>query len=59
MVSDGGGWTLVASIHEDSISSKCTSGDKWSLTSDTYGSKGKNQENCYDTIDLVIEFLLK
>ena len=29
---DGGGWTLVATIHENNINSsgRCTSGDKWS-----------------------------
>ena len=29
---DGGGWTLVATIHENNInaSGRCTSGDKWS-----------------------------
>jgi len=37
MVSDGGGWTLVASIHEDSIYSGCSDGDKWSLTTDREG----------------------
>ena len=30
MSTSGGGWTLVASIHENNIDGKCTSGDKWS-----------------------------
>ena len=30
MTSDGGGWTLVASVHENDINGKCTIGDKWS-----------------------------
>ena len=30
MTSDGGGWTMVASIHENNINGKCTVGDKWS-----------------------------
>ena len=30
MTSDGGGWTLVASVHENNINGKCTAGDKWS-----------------------------
>ena len=30
MTSDGGGWTLVASVHENNINGKCTVGDKWS-----------------------------
>ncbi|XP_039250619.2 uncharacterized protein LOC120328249 [Styela clava] len=30
MESAGGGWTLVASIHENNIGGKCTLGDMWS-----------------------------
>ncbi|XP_018667428.3 intelectin-1b [Ciona intestinalis] len=30
MTTDGGGWTLVASIHENDINGKCTAGDRWS-----------------------------
>ena len=30
MTTDGGGWTLVASVHENNINGKCTVGDKWS-----------------------------
>ncbi|XP_041070082.1 intelectin-1a-like [Carcharodon carcharias] len=30
MTSNGGGWTLVASIHENNINGKCTIGDRWS-----------------------------
>ena len=30
MDTDGGGWTLVAAIHENNINGKCTVGDKWS-----------------------------
>lgn len=30
MTSEEGGWTLVASIHENNINGKCTIGDKWS-----------------------------
>lgn len=30
MATDGGGWTLVASIHENNIHGKCTHGDRWS-----------------------------
>ncbi|XP_028662838.1 intelectin-1a-like isoform X1 [Erpetoichthys calabaricus] len=29
MTTDGGGWTLVASIHENNINGKCTLGDRW------------------------------
>ncbi|XP_062049707.1 intelectin-2-like [Lepus europaeus] len=30
MTTDGGGWTLVASVHENYMAGKCTSGDRWS-----------------------------
>ncbi|XP_066454885.1 intelectin-1-like [Eleutherodactylus coqui] len=30
MTTDGGGWTLVASIHENNMYGKCTLGDRWS-----------------------------
>ena len=30
MDTDGGGWTLVAAVHENDITGKCTVGDKWS-----------------------------
>ncbi|XP_014033281.1 intelectin-like [Salmo salar] len=29
MTTAGGGWTLVASVHEDNIYGKCTVGDRW------------------------------
>uniref|UniRef100_A0A3P8XK21 Fibrinogen C-terminal domain-containing protein n=1 Tax=Esox lucius TaxID=8010 RepID=A0A3P8XK21_ESOLU len=29
MTTAGGGWTLVASVHEDNIYGKCTLGDRW------------------------------
>nr|DBA19862.1 TPA: hypothetical protein GDO54_015624 [Pyxicephalus adspersus] len=29
MTTDGGGWTLVASIHENNLYGKCTNGDRW------------------------------
>ncbi|XP_043915661.1 intelectin-1a-like isoform X2 [Protopterus annectens] len=32
MTSNGGGWTLVASIHENNMYGKCTYGDRWSST---------------------------
>ncbi|XP_063285820.1 intelectin-1-like isoform X1 [Pelobates fuscus] len=38
MTTDGGGWTLVASIHENNLLGKCTVGDRWS-------SQGGNNEN--------------
>ncbi|XP_071985594.1 intelectin-1-like [Engystomops pustulosus] len=30
MTTDGGGWTLVASVHENNMHGKCTVGDRWS-----------------------------
>ncbi|XP_040091315.1 intelectin-2-like [Oryx dammah] len=30
MTSRGGGWTLVASVHENNMRGKCTVGDRWS-----------------------------
>uniref|UniRef100_A0A8C5N3Y8 Fibrinogen C-terminal domain-containing protein n=1 Tax=Leptobrachium leishanense TaxID=445787 RepID=A0A8C5N3Y8_9ANUR len=30
MTTNGGGWTLVASIHENNMYGKCTVGDRWS-----------------------------
>ncbi|XP_078491101.1 uncharacterized protein LOC144747153 [Ciona intestinalis] len=29
MITAGGGWTLVASVHENDINGKCTTGDMW------------------------------
>lgn len=29
MTTAGGGWTLVASVHENNLYGKCTSGDRW------------------------------
>jgi len=43
MTSAGGGWTLVASVHENNIKGKCTLGDNWSSdqgrTSNNYNGK--------------------
>ncbi|XP_049999069.1 intelectin-1a-like [Alexandromys fortis] len=30
MTTDGGGWTLVASVHENNMRGRCTVGDRWS-----------------------------
>ncbi|KAM3913998.1 intelectin-1-like [Leptodactylus fuscus] len=30
MRTNGGGWTLVASVHENNLNGKCTVGDRWS-----------------------------
>lgn len=38
METNGGGWTLVASVHENNMQGKCTTGDKWSDELDYYSS---------------------
>ncbi|XP_056389625.1 intelectin-1-like [Hyla sarda] len=39
MTTNGGGWTLVASIHENNINGKCTIGDRWT------SQQGNNKNN--------------
>ncbi|XP_066454886.1 intelectin-1-like [Eleutherodactylus coqui] len=39
MTTNGGGWTLVASIHENNMNGKCTEGDRWS------SQQGNNPKN--------------
>ncbi|KAM8933738.1 intelectin-1-like [Pelodytes ibericus] len=41
MTTNGGGWTLVASIHENDMNGKCTVGDRWSSQQ---GNKENNPE---------------
>ncbi|CAK8698178.1 unnamed protein product [Clavelina lepadiformis] len=41
MTTDGGGWTLVASIHDNDVSGRCTAGDKWS------SERGNNPQNAH------------
>jgi len=45
MTKDGGGWTLVASIHENNQDGKCTSGDNWSGNQSPNGPPMKSWEN--------------
>jgi len=47
MSAAGGGWTLIASIHEDDINSKCSPNDKWSSASYDYdmSSSYRNWDN--------------
>nr|XP_002121647.1 intelectin-1b-like [Ciona intestinalis] len=50
MATNGGGWTLVAAVHENNIKGKCTKGDLWSsdqgygYSRNTYNGTG-NWEN--------------
>ncbi|XP_075687251.1 intelectin-1-like [Rhinoderma darwinii] len=39
LTTNGGGWTLVASIHENNLNGKCTIGDRWS------SQQGNNENN--------------
>lgn len=48
MNKDGGGWTLVATIHENSIGQgfgKCTVGDKWSSEQGNLAGRPRGEEN--------------
>ena len=40
---NGGGWTLVASVHEDNIRAKCSAGDLWTNTN---GNNGRGTKVC-------------
>ncbi|KAG8453376.1 hypothetical protein GDO86_000126 [Hymenochirus boettgeri] len=40
MMTDGGGWTLVASVHENFMAGKCTVGDRWSSQQGNLGGGG-------------------
>lgn len=40
-----GGWTLVASVHENNIDGKCSPGDNWSGNMGINGKSTKNWEN--------------
>ena len=46
MESAGGGWTLVASVHEYDINGKCTTGDNWS-SDGTISSSDYNGEKLF------------
>ncbi|CAJ0925238.1 unnamed protein product [Ranitomeya imitator] len=45
MTTDGGGWTLVASVHENDIKGKCTEGDRWTSQSGNNANKPKGDDN--------------
>ncbi|XP_073442002.1 intelectin-1-like [Dendrobates tinctorius] len=45
MTTDGGGWTLVASVHENDIKGKCTVGDRWTSQSGNNANKPKGDDN--------------
>ncbi|XP_069611963.1 intelectin-1-like isoform X1 [Ranitomeya imitator] len=45
MTTDGGGWTLVASVHENNMDGKCTVGDRWSSQSGNNINNPKGDNN--------------
>ncbi|KAG8552356.1 hypothetical protein GDO81_004489, partial [Engystomops pustulosus] len=45
MTTDGGGWTLVASVHENNMNGKCTVGDRWSSQSGNNANNPKGDGN--------------
>ncbi|XP_066457737.1 intelectin-1a-like [Eleutherodactylus coqui] len=45
MTTDGGGWTLVASIHENNMHGKCTEGDRWSSQQGNNPNNPKGDDN--------------
>ena len=49
MTTDGGGWTLVSSVHEDNIADKCGDGDKWSSTTGNNINSPKGDGNWENT----------
>ncbi|XP_068103127.1 intelectin-1-like [Hyperolius riggenbachi] len=45
MTTSGGGWTLVASIHENNMNGKCTTGDRWSSQQGNNASNAEGDGN--------------
>ncbi|XP_069806886.1 intelectin-1-like [Dendropsophus ebraccatus] len=45
MTTNGGGWTLVASIHENNIHGKCTLGDRWTSQQGNNANNPKGEGN--------------
>ncbi|XP_075208482.1 intelectin-1-like isoform X1 [Anomaloglossus baeobatrachus] len=45
MTTNGGGWTLVASIHENNINGKCTEGDRWTSQSGNNANNPNGDDN--------------
>lgn len=45
MTTDGGGWTLVASVHENNMNGKCTVGDRWSSQEGSNINNPKGDDN--------------
>ena len=47
METDGGGWTLVAAVHENNIQGKCTMGDNWSSDQGLISQSSYNGETLF------------
>ncbi|KAM3913211.1 intelectin-1-like [Leptodactylus fuscus] len=45
MTTNGGGWTLVASVHENNMNGKCTVGDRWSSQTGNNANNPKGDDN--------------
>ncbi|XP_077310333.1 intelectin-1-like [Lithobates pipiens] len=45
MTTNGGGWTLVASVHENNMNGKCTQGDRWSSQQGNYPNNPAGEGN--------------
>ncbi|XP_004613968.1 intelectin-1a-like [Sorex araneus] len=45
MTTDEGGWTLVASIHENHLAGKCTAGDRWTSQQGNRADYPKGEDN--------------
>lgn len=45
MTTNGGGWTLVASVHENNMNGKCTVGDRWSSQEGSNINNPKGDDN--------------
>ncbi|XP_067855154.1 intelectin-1a-like [Heptranchias perlo] len=56
MTTDAGGWTLVASVHENNIFGKCTNGDRWSSQqgNDAHRPGGDGSWSNYATFGAVV-----
>ncbi len=49
MTTDGGGWTLIMSVHEDDLAAKCDAGDLWTSTTGNSSSNPGGTGNWQNT----------
>ncbi|XP_072526312.1 intelectin-like isoform X2 [Salminus brasiliensis] len=50
MTTAGGGWTLVASVHENNVFGKCTVGDRWSSQQGSNANRPDGDGNWANTV---------